>query len=80
MMIWGYIHVMIWGHVYCTCDDMGVRTCKAVHLKFKGVETQSVDCTLLKNKLLLVTFILDAPDKEIQVQIPYRNPMWSSLG
>ena len=64
----------------CTCDDMGRRTCKAVHLKFKGVETQSVDCTLLKNKLLLVTFILDAPDKEIQVQIPYRNPMWSSLG
>ena len=79
-MIWGYIHVMIWGHVHCTFDDMGVRTCKAVHLKFKGVESQSVDCTLLKNKLLLVTFILDAPDKEIQVQIPYRNPMWSSLG
>ena len=72
MMIWGYIHVMIWGHVYCTCDDMGVRTCKAVQC--------TVDCTLLKNKLLLVTFILDAPDKEIQVQIPYRNPMWSSLG
>ena len=56
----------------CTCDDMGGRTCKAVQC--------TVDCTLLKNKLLLVTFILDAPDKEIQVQIPYRNPMWSSLG
>ena len=78
----------------CTCDDMGVHTCDdiGVHtcddmgihtcddMGARTLETKSVDCTLLKNKLLLVTFILDAPDKEIQVQIPYRNPMWSSLG
>ena len=90
VMTWGHIHCTCddmggctcdyMGVHVCKCDDIGRRTCKAVHLKSKGVETQSVDCTLLKNKLLLVTFILDAPDKEIQVQIPYRNPMWSSLG
>ena len=61
MMIWGYIHVMIWGHVHCTCDDMGVRTCKAVHLKFKGVETQSVDCTLLKKQIAACFFYFRCP-------------------
>ena len=41
VMTWGHIHVIIWGYIYVhVCDDMGVCTCKAVHLKFKGVETQ----------------------------------------
>ena len=53
--------MMIWGHVYCTCDDMGVRTCKAVHLKFKGVETQSVDCTLLKKQIAACYFYFRCP-------------------
>ena len=45
----------------CTCDDMGRRTCKAVHLKFKGVETQSIDYTLLKKQIAACYFYFRCP-------------------
>ena len=27
MMIWGHVLVMTWGHIHCTCDDMGGYIC-----------------------------------------------------
>ena len=71
VMTWGHIHCTcddmggctcdyIGVHV-CTCDDMGRCTCKAVHLKFKGVETQSIDYTLLKKQIAACYFYFRCP-------------------
>ena len=71
VMTWGHINCTCddmggctcdyMGVHVCTCDDMGRRTCKAVHLKFKGVETQSVDCTLLKKQIAACFFYFRCP-------------------
>lgn len=53
--------MIIWGYMYVHVMIKGRRTCKAVHLKFKGVETQSIDYTLLKKQIAACYFYFRCP-------------------